>query len=416
MELENHVDRPHPAVTAARSLEGLIVEVGRDLASAFNGVLNAIPGGPHRPQLLARTLGVNTVVTSRILKAARQRDPMAVAHMIPGPEPLRRLLRSAERKNVDAALIREARAAVDRFEQLIAEEAGDRSSLDAIISGWLPDARQKVELLAKQAVFRGVSQLLGATCDAQHFTTVLYPSREQAGRADQLWMLATRGLRRVRPGLVFNYDTVHAPGRKLTVTGQPIEGLQGLMLEPFCSKPLPQLEVTPFLDRAQYTLLGHNVGVRSAVDLVHATLLPGKKELFGPAGATATRKTMMAAGIATPSKSVIFDTLLHEDVYPGQQPGLYVYRSVPGAVIDPNDPSRDVDRFDVIESILPLGQGIAKFRAADSPAYLDMLNYVCAQRRWDGQTLRGYRCRIEFPIYSSEVVMTFDLPPGAERG
>ncbi|HEY3242109.1 MAG TPA: hypothetical protein VGM03_02060 [Phycisphaerae bacterium] len=31
----------------------------------------------------------------------------------------------------------------------------------------------------------------------------------------------------------------------------------------------------------------------------------------------------------------------------------------------------------------------------------------------DGRKLHGYRCRIKFPVYSSAVVMRFDLPAGA---
>ena len=99
-------------IPAAEALDARIMGVGRDLAQAFGGVLEAIPGSPHRPQWLARTLGVNTVLTSRILKMARQEDPLAVAYLVPGPEPLRRVLRAAERKRVDAGLIGRARAAV----------------------------------------------------------------------------------------------------------------------------------------------------------------------------------------------------------------------------------------------------------------------------------------------------------------
>src|SRR5688572_22159814 len=113
----------------AASVEARIADVGRDLSKTFSKVLAAIPGAPHRPQMLARSLGVNTVLTSRILKAAQQKDPLAVAHMIPGPEPLRRLLRCAEKKRVPAALIQDAHAAVDSFAQLIDVEAGDRSAL-----------------------------------------------------------------------------------------------------------------------------------------------------------------------------------------------------------------------------------------------------------------------------------------------
>src|SRR5688572_27461549 len=96
------------------SVEDKIADVGGELGRCFSSVLDALPGSPHRPQWLARLLGVNTVLTSRLLKAAQQQDPIAVAHMIPGPEPLRRLLRAAERKKVDRQLIANAHSAVDR--------------------------------------------------------------------------------------------------------------------------------------------------------------------------------------------------------------------------------------------------------------------------------------------------------------
>jgi hypothetical protein len=392
------------------SVEAKITEVGRDLARAFTGVLDALPGGPPRPQWLARLLGVNIVLTSRLIKAAQQHDPLAVAHIIPGPEPLRRLLRAAEKKKIDPALIQDARAVVDRFERLIESEAGDRSSLDAIISGWLPDAREKIELLAKQSVYRGISQLLGTACDVEHYSAILYPSAQFPHRADQLWIIATRGLRRVRPGWVVKYETVHSDTPMLTVTGQPLSCLDGIFLEQFCSKPLPHLHVCHLGDRVQYTLVGDDVGVQSGVDLVHSTLLPGKKPISRGADEP-PQKTAVSIGIAMPSKTLVFDLLLHVDIYPGQHPTFNLYRTESDGAVDPNDASRDVDRLDVMESIQPLGQGIAKFRAADTPAYQDMIRYVCEMRAWDVTKLRGYRCRIEYPMYSSQVVFAFDLPP-----
>jgi hypothetical protein len=391
------------------SVETKIVDVGRDLARAFTSVLNALPGGPHRPQWLARLLGVNIVLTSRLLKAAQQHDPLAVAHMIPGPEPLRRLLRAAEKKNIDPAVVRDARLAVDGFERLIEEVAGDRSALDAIISGWLPDAREKIELLAKQSIFRGVSQLLGTACDLEHYCAILYPSMGQAGRADQLWIIVTRGLRRVRPGLVVKYETVHSDTSMLTVMGEHVEGLRGLFLDQFCSKPLPRLHVSHLGDRVQYTLQGDDVGVQSGVDLVQCTLLPGKKALHRSAGEP-PRKTAVSIGLAMPSKTLIFDLLVHDDVYPGQHPAFGLYRTESDGVVEPNDAGRDVDRLDVIESIQPLGKGIAKFRSSETPAYQEMIRHVCEKRQWDGSKLRGYRCRIEYPMYSSQIVLAFDVP------
>jgi len=393
----------------APMIESEIVSVGRDLARTLSSVLNALPGAPHRPQWLSRLLGVNTVLTSRVIKAAGQQDPLAVAHMVPGPEPLRRLLRAAERKKVDDTLIGEAQAAVDAFERLIDQVAGDRSALDAIISGWLPDARDHVEMIAKQSVFRGISQLLGAACDVTHFAALLYPSASARDRVDQVWLVINRGLRRVRPGLIVKFDSVHSSTPLLTVAGTSVENLDGLFLEQFCSKPLPRFEVSRLGNRAQYALAGDDVGVQSGVDLVHATLLPGKKERHRSRD-DLPRKTAVSIGVDLPTRILIFDLLLHESVFPGQQPSFGVYRTEADGVVDPNDASREIDRLDVLETLQPLGIGIAKFRAAEAPGYQDMLRYVCEQRGWDTAKLRGFRCKIEYPVYSSQIVMAFDLP------
>jgi hypothetical protein len=55
----------------------------------------------------------------------------------------------------------DAEEVVRRFEMLICQEAGDRSALDTLISGWLLEARSVFDLRRKQSEFRATSQLLG---------------------------------------------------------------------------------------------------------------------------------------------------------------------------------------------------------------------------------------------------------------
>jgi hypothetical protein len=389
-------------------VQARITQVGRDLGETFCKLLDAIPGGPHRPQWLAQQLGVNAVLTSRLLKAAQQRDPLVVAHVMPGPEPLRRLLRAAEKQKINRRLIQDAADAVDRFQQLIDAEAGDRSALDAIISGWLPDARAKVELIAKQSVFRGVSHLLGTSCEVAHYTMMLHPSAPKGDRADQLLITNIHGLRRVRPGASINYDTIHSSSPMLTIEGESVDSIHGLLLEQFCSLPVPQLSVVHRGDIAQYTLLGQDVGVRSAVDLVHATYLPGNKQVQRQFS-DPPRTTPMAIGIDPPSRTFLFDVILHRDIFPKQTPRLDVYRTA-GAVASPQGMRDEMHRLDILESIQPLGQGIAAWRSADSPKHHEIMAHVCARRGWDPAHLRGYRCRMDYPMYSTEVVISFDLP------
>ena len=147
--------------------------------------------------------------------------------------------------------------------------------------------------------------------------------------------------------------------------------------------------------------------MQSGVNLVHATFLPGRKPTQRAPGEPAGVVTM-AVGVDTPSKAMIFDVLAHEDLFPGQDPALEIYRTV--GVVSMKHAGREVDRMDVRESVQRLGKGIAKFRAAETPEYQDVIRHVCSQRGWDANALRGYRCRIDFPIYSSEIVLGFELP------
>ena len=139
----------------------------------------------------------------------------------------------------------------------------------------------------------------------------------------------------------------------------------------------------------------------------YATYLPENKQVRLQANES-PRKTVMAIGVDPPTRTFVFDALLHEGIFPGQQPDLNIYRTA-GALNPGPDGRREMDRLDVLESIQNLGRGIAKFRSTDTPAYQDMILHVCEQRGWDADTLRGYRCRIEYPMYSSEVVFGFEL-------
>ena len=61
-------------------------------------------------------LAVDKGFASRLLKAIRSRDPLAVAHQIPGVDPLRRLLKACARRGVPDGLLSEARACIEQFE------------------------------------------------------------------------------------------------------------------------------------------------------------------------------------------------------------------------------------------------------------------------------------------------------------
>ena len=109
-------------------------------------------------------------------------------------------------------------------------------------------------------------------------------------------------------------------------------------------------------------------------------------------------------------KVIVFDVLVHKDIFPRQQPELNIYRTAGVFGSEPGN-RREIDRLDLRESILPLGHGLARFRSADALTHQDTIQFACEQRGRNANELRGYRCRIEYPMYSSEIELSFALRP-----
>ena len=389
-----------------------IAAVGETLASAFSEVIEGLHGSPRGPVELGRTLGVDKVLTSRLLKAVRNRDPIAVAYLIPGPEPLRRVLRGAAKRGVDPAVLRRADAAIGALEMLIRREAGDRSGLDAMISAWLPDARAEFELRRKQSAFKAMSQLIGVMADINLSTVMLHPNADGT-TLDVVWIFGLLGLRRLRPGVVVKYATrrlseASSPRHPQTLDGVPVEGLDGLRLDEFCSAPPAKLNVQHIGDVVHYTMSGEEFGPNSAVDFIGAEVNLREMPRYVPR--EKNRKGFVFSEVGTPARELILDVLVHDEVYPDSEPSLHIYDTVLDGVADLNDRARDIDRLDLAESVQCLGRGLQKFRAAKIPNYAQLMRQVCEKLNWDGNQFRGYRCRIEYPIYGSQVAMAFDPP------
>lgn len=405
---------PSTIETSGERIEKRIAGVGQGLGASLAGIIDAIPGGPHGPVQLARTLGIDKVLASRILKTIRNNDPIAVLHLAPGPDPLRRFLKAASRRKVDKELVATASKHVTEFEDLIREEAGDRSALDAMICAWLPEARADFELRRRQSAYRAMSQLKGAAANTILSTVIVYPSKE--GKfLDIVWIHGYLGLRRLRAGAAVAFSSrrigpADSPRRPRTIDGEPITDFEGVRVSAFCSKPHAQVNAHHVGEVIHYTLAGNGFGPKNATDLITAEVNPTELPIHEPQGSR--RKRYVFAEVATPVKVLVFDALIHQSVYPGADPVLHVYDTVLNGVADVNDPSRDIDRLNHNESAMHMGQGISGCRSADVPNYLELLREITGSLNLNDQEFRGYRCRIEYPIYGSQVVMAFDTARG----
>jgi len=107
---------------------------------------------------------------------------------------------------------------------------------------------------------------------------------------------------------------------------------------------------------------------------------------------------------------MVYDLILHKNVFPGASPELYIYNTAFDGVADVNNADRDIDRLDLHETIQHMGAGITNFTNPEMPRYTDLLAHSWSKLGWNGADFRGYRSRIEYPIFGTQITLAFDPP------
>lgn len=397
-----------PGKAAAGDLDSAISITAADLVLALQGIVDDLAGDRPGPVALAKAAGagVDKVLASRVLKALRAGDDYAALYAMPGPPPLRSLVRAAARRGASEPLTSRAMTAIDRLEALIAR-VGDRSLLDSILSAYLPDARAEFELRRKQTAFKAMSQLKGVQTDGILATCLLGPS-DDADFIDVIWLHGLTGLHRVRPGVTVKISSRRMSAepnarRAVAIDGREIDGTAAPLVPEFCSTPMPSIEVRRVGQSLFYVLGGDSFGAAAAVDVAFAEI--NRAELRRPVTAPSPRSVYFFAEAMVPAKSMQFDLIMHRDLFPRVEPVLRLHDTALEGVADPMDESRELDRLDMLESITSLGTGLTSIRSPLAAWYSALLHRTLETMRWDASAMRSYRCAIEYPLYGTQVSM-----------
>ncbi len=382
-------------------------------------VITVIPIRVRRPAEFQRALKLDRSLTSRLLRALEKDDPLAALYRMPGPHGLRLILKAARKAVGDnpEVLLRAEEALTD-LERLVAAEVGDWKALHAALCGWVPEAREQFEMANRQAAFRAMSNLRGVSADAMVSVTLIHPGSANPDWLDRAGITGLCRLRRLRPGTPMGFlhgSSIAPPSgtQRLSLDANPIDPTHGApLLRKFSSSPLPEFEVCVQGDIVHYILMGDSVGVGSLADLYFADVMRGR---YPGNRSISPRPATPGAVIDVPVKTLIVDVLVHEEVWPGAEPELHLYDTAVRGIANPVDASREMDRIDVLETIQNLGTQSSRFRTTEVACYSDMVRFVCHKLGWDSESFRGYRCRVEYPVYGTQVSMIF-RPPDGGRG
>lgn len=395
----------------ARPFQDAATEVLGRLQRAFVELLKVGPGTPRKAAEVERAFRVDYKLGWQIHRIATEENPLAAGAHVPARVSIQRLLKSAARVGVGEEVRREIGEAFDAFERLLESEAHDRMELDAMMQGFVPEAREKNELAIKQSAFRAQSQLKGVALEAQVGAFFLHPSKD-GKMVDRATFSAFVGLRRLRADAHIGFATISASGTGasvLTLDGAVPDSAHSILLAEFCSAPAPKFDTARFGSTASYSVAGANVGMRSAVDLVMGEYRPAAMRRYVMPDGKRMAGVMNLPDM--PMKRQITDVYLHRDVYPGSTPQIGVYDTVPrGMVQRLDDPERERDRIPFKESMALIAGGPRAALAGPLERYVQMLDHVCGKLGWDPDAFRGYRLDVTFPVYGAQYMVGFALP------
>ncbi len=394
------------AATSSIELKNEAIRVSEELANSLSAILNAHPLVSIRPTEAARRYGVSQSVMSRVVRATESADPLFRLHQLPGPEPLRRLLRTAKQQAHDPAPFDHAETSVDQFDKLIKTVSQDRSGLDAIISGWVPEVREKTDQQNRQMVFRGMSQLMGASRDASIVMFFLDPTDDQQIRV--MVIEVAIGLRRLRPGarIIEGASGEFAKDMK-TISGGTVTSSQQLYVDKFCPSPLPFVELSEHEAGDTVFVLGdESLGLRSAVDIAWGF------QAFFPSKQAADSRLMLgieiATAICTPSISRHVYLFVNRSVAHRNPPLFRHYDMTIYGIEKPDEPARELTAIGPHHQMAIAGSNALEVRCVDMPRFDELVAHVCEQSKNDPLQYHCYSLSERYPPVNHSLWLTVD--------
>ena len=387
--------------------------LGTELAASLSAVVAAVPSHPVGPQALGRALDTTTVTASRLLKALGQTDPIHVLQLVPGPNPLRKLTEKARAIGTDKAACQAALKAVTSFEHLIRNEAGDRGSLRAMLSAWLPEDRREFEAQRRQTAYKALHELEGISCEL-HLSTFFLRPTGTPNKVDIVSVQGLFGIDRIRPDAVVKVGTrrlerpsatSEPPRLPQTLGGKPaLDGLDAVRLDEFCNAPPAPLTAREFGTQVEYSLGPTGFGRGSKVDLLVAEYNPGETVQCDP---TKGHAAHFFVAPEMPTRKVVFDLLVHEDIFKQSDVEVLAYNMAAQGPAGAYDPERELDRRECPEPLQELGRGTDRARIMEFPRYTALLEHVGQQLGWDLTPFRVLRLSMSYPLLGQQLTIAF---------
>lgn len=373
------------------------------LRAALIELLASVDADASKPQDVARRFGINKNLTWKISKIVGAADLYSAVPNIPGPPGMRILLRTFEKAGAPAHLLEETRDAANQFNHVVKVHTGDRTTLEIMISDLLPiSAQGERNEQSRKLAFQGNSGTWGVRARVQLSLNILAPNDEQPDMADLVQVGGLAGFRRLRPDarwLLYRRerwsdDDPH-PARDIEESLDPDYPVsKGVpLIGPFCTKPIPTLDVIDAEGEVQYELPQGPVGNSEACTCIFGHVA----RRVGPVFADREDEYIeIGSNLITPAEYLLFDLLVHRDFEWAHNPEMIVYSRMDGGALHRLS-RRTRNELPMTEPVHDLGWGATSLATSLMPRYSKLTQYAFDRMGWDSNDFRAFRFKVSYP-------------------
>lgn len=368
------------AAECARTLKALRASLRRLLAEA--------PTPIKRATDLQHALGVRASLAWQVFRVAKAEDASASVEHIPLADAMTKFFDAARKKGFPKHVVDHAVASYATFEAMIAQHAGSRSTLDAMIAGMGGQNNEQIDLRARRAAFRAASQLWGLQ------STLTYRCLIGGLAGPGLDMLSvivqgSRGLRALRPNRALPICRRTTTWTRADNPEEFQAGVKGTsLLEDFCTDNLPRITTTVRGSVAHDYVTFVGMGLTAKLDIFLATKMNSVLDDSEP-------ELGVTSMIRVPSEEFIADMLVPAGVL---DPATVTVRTC-GCTEDVSAAETALDEYLLAppRPAMYLGTDLEALHDKSMPRCPEMLRFVLREIGQSRTPYDIFRCRVRFP-------------------
>jgi hypothetical protein len=392
------------------TIEVIATRALRQVQASIAQVLSSVPGQTGRAHEIEKTLGLHKTLAWKLAQLTESDDPVTIYQRIPGAAAIAKVLDAAGRLGVDARDLERVRSRVAELGAIVDEHAGDPETFVMMLSRFGRDHQRDTELRYRKQGFLATSYLCGIQADTILRSVIV--NRTETDDMDVAVIFGCRDLVRLRADIAWvinRWRPTDDLGQPIPVTRQPIEdGSDGSPpLLSLTGPPRQQVRRQVLEDGTVEEEIGTGpVGRFGAVTFYTGEVLRAMMSRYRTDSSFILAQNLE---VRTPCRTVIFDHLVHKDLFGRVEPDLRVYGELAGRPLWSNVRS-DRDRLTVFEKVEYRGRGPSVLATTDAPEYAGLVRRSCSRLGWDLSGFDLYRLRMSYPYVPTTITYSYPLP------